>query len=100
MTKLHPLIDSWTLALESENKSPRTIEGYLESMRLFDRWLNQHHPDLMPDQITATHIRTWLVELAHTGRRPTVKTRWGGLKQFFTWCLTEAEIDTDPMGAM
>lgn len=98
MTKLQPLIDSWQLALESENKAPRTIGGYLESLGLFDRWLDQHHPDLAAHEITIRHCRAWLAELRDSGRQPsTVRTRWGGMRQFFAWCLAEGEIDENPM---
>jgi integrase/recombinase XerC len=97
VTKLHPLIESWTLALESENKAPKTIEGYLESMGLFDRWLDDRHPGLLPEEITPEILRTWLAELGVDRRPSTVKTRWGGLRQFWAWCLDEGEIDVNPM---
>ena len=30
---------SWKLSLEAQNKSPRTITQYLDSLRLFERFL-------------------------------------------------------------
>jgi integrase/recombinase XerC len=97
VTKLTPLITSWQLALESENKAPRTIEGYLETMTLFDRWLDDQHPGLMPEEISTEHCRTYLLQLGETRRPSTVKTRWGGLRQFWAWCLEEGEIEENPM---
>jgi site-specific recombinase XerD len=97
VTKLTPLISSWQLALESENKAPRTIGGYMETMRLFDRWLDDQDPGLMPEEISTEVCRRWFIALAETRKPSTVKTRWGGMRQFWSWCLAEGEIDLDPM---
>lgn len=97
VTKLTPLVSSWQLALESENKAPRTIEGYLESLMLFDRWLDQHHPGVLPEEISTETCRRWLAELGQTRKPSTVRTRYGGLRQFFAWCHDEGEIEANPM---
>ena len=36
---LSVLASSWRRALRAQNKSPRTVDGYLEGVRLFDDYL-------------------------------------------------------------
>ena len=36
---LHPLLEEWAGDLASENKSPRTIAGYLVDLRQFQHFL-------------------------------------------------------------
>lgn len=94
---LDALVTSWTLAMESDNKSPRTIAGYRESLTLLGRWLLEHDHPADPEDITAELLRTWLVELRETRSASTARTRWNGLRSFFAWALEEDEIPINPM---
>jgi site-specific recombinase XerD len=91
------LVSSWQLALEADNKSDRTIGNYGDSVELFTRWLADNDGPTDPGDVTATHIRTWIVELIDTRSASTARTRWNGLRSFFAWCLEEGEISVNPM---
>jgi site-specific recombinase XerD len=92
------LISSWTLALEAEAKSDRTVGNYGESLELFVRWLVDHDHPRDPGSITAELLRAWLVELIETRSASTARTRWNGLRSFFAWCHEEGETESNPMG--
>lgn len=96
-TALRALIPSWTLALEAENKSDRTVGGYHDSLELFARWLEETDQVVPPEDITTTMLRTWLVELTETRSASTARTRWNGLRSFFAWAHEEEEIPANPM---
>lgn len=88
---------SYQLAMQAENKSPRTIENYLASLDALTAWL----PDkgcTEVNAVSAHDVRTFLVALQDKGRSPeTVNTRYRGLRQFFKWAVLEEEIDASPM---
>lgn len=96
-TALRALIPSWTLAMEAESKSPKTVEGYGGSLEQLARWLEANHHPHEPDEITTTLLRTWLVELIETRSASTARTRWNGLRSFFAWATEEGEIPENPM---
>jgi len=97
---LQPLIDSFELALEAENKAPRTVGNYLEALSLFCRWLDEQHPGLEPDEVTATVCREWIGHLVATRSASTGRTRWAALRQFFAWAAAEGEVAVNPMEAV
>lgn len=97
---LQPLIDSWELALEAENKAPRTIGNYLEGLSLFCRWLDVEHTGLEPEEITAGLCREWIGHLVATRSASTGRTRWAALRQFFAWAAEEGEVPVNPMEAV
>lgn len=94
------LIDSWELALDAENKSPRTIGTYLESMRMFLRWLDDTNGASDPVEATPQQCRAWLAHLIEERSPATARTRWAALRMFFAWCHEEGEIATNPMAAV
>jgi integrase/recombinase XerC len=94
---LDALIASWELALEAENKSPRTVVNYRESLDLFTRWLVDHQQPTDPLQITTEVLRGWLAELLETRSASTARTRWTALRGFWAWAADEREIGANPM---
>lgn len=96
-TAYQALIDSWELALDAENKSPRTIDTYLEGMRMFLRWLDDTNGPEDPADITTAHCRAWLAHLVEQRSPATARTRWAALRQFWAWCHAEEEIPGNPM---
>jgi site-specific recombinase XerD len=91
------LLDSFTLALEAEGKSPKTVENYSRAVLAFARWLDAH--DLADDVTTvrADDVRGWLVSL-HGNVSPSTEYRnYSGCRQFFAWCVREGELEVSPM---
>ena len=91
------LTDSWTLALEAEGKSPRTVENYLWGPVQLAAWLTDHGHPADVRALTPALVREWLRHLADTKAENTVRGRYVGLRRFITWCLDERELDADPM---
>lgn len=96
-----PLLNSWELALEAENKSERTIGNYLEALDLFTRWLVEEHPDVDgPEDVTVDVCRKWIGHLVATRSASTGRTRWAAMRQFWAWAAEEGEVAVNPMEAV
>lgn len=113
----YPLIREWDRQLRSENKSPKTIQGYLESTWLLITWLDQlpKTPDESPDpdsdigdlarpnqpsDITKSHLIAWISHLLSINAPGTANNRYRAVQQWFNWLLGEDEIDVHPMARM
>jgi integrase/recombinase XerC len=91
------LLDSFTLALDAEGKSPKTVENYSRAVVAFARWLRAHD---MADDVTtvrADDVRGWLVSLKGNVSPSTEYRNYSGCRQFFAWCVREGELDVSPM---
>lgn len=89
---------SWGLSLRAGNKSPRTIEGYQTTVRLFDEYLAANGMPREVARIRRDHVEHYLVDLLERGAKPsTVATRHKGLRVFFGWLDEEGEIANNPM---
>ena len=94
------LLESWLLALESENKSPRTLEAYTWGPVQLAAWLHgQGHPDDVR-HLTTEQVRAWLRHLGATRSDNTVLHRYTAVRAFLGWCRAEGELDADPMANM
>lgn len=92
MATVTELLESWTISLEAERKSPKTVEGYTDSVAQLAAWL--HDPDV--SELTADTVRRWLRHLGATRSESTVRSRYNGVRQFLAWCVAESELDTSP----
>jgi site-specific recombinase XerD len=91
------LARSWTLAMQAEGKSPRTIGGYTETLELFTRWLIDTNRSAQVADVSRDDVRAWLAELRDRNKPSTVQTRYKGLRVYFGWLEREEEIATNPM---
>lgn len=90
------LLESWTIALEAERKSPKTVEGYTTSVQQLVTWLaGQDHSCDVAD-VTADQLRAWLRHLGDTRAESTVLSRYNGMRQYLAWCVVEGELDKSP----
>jgi len=91
------LLKEWLLVLRGDGKSPRTIDGYADSVRQLAAFLERGgFPPLT--RATAEHIREWLSELRQRGNKPaTVNTRYRGVYAFYKWLLKEGEVSENPL---
>jgi integrase/recombinase XerC len=91
------LLDSFTLALDAEGKSPKTVENYSRAVVAFARWLHAH--DLVDDvtAVRADDVRGWLVSLKGNVSPSTEYRNYSGARQFLAWCVREGELDVSPM---
>ena len=83
--------------LRGDGKSPRTIEGYADSVRQLASFLKTGgFPSL--SEATAEHVREWLNELRNRGNKPaTVNTRYRGVHAFYKWLVEEGELRENPL---
>ena len=87
--------------LRAGNKSPRTIETYLDAVDLFGRFLAAQGMPSAVSAIRREHIEAWLVNLADRGQAPaTVSNRYRSLHSFFAWLVDEDELAHSPMERM
>lgn len=91
------LLDSFTLALEAEGKSPKTVENYARAVTYFARWLHEQGRADDVATVTATDVRGWLVSLQGKASPSTEYRNYSGCRQFFAWCVREGELDVSPM---
>ncbi|CAN5737010.1 site-specific tyrosine recombinase XerD [soil metagenome] len=92
--------ESWRLALMAENKSPRTVETYLSSLRLFAEFLEKRRMPDNPADVTGEHVREFIADQLANWKPTTAHVRFRSLKTFFTWCESEGEIERNPMARL
>lgn len=92
---LAALLPSWKLALAADRKSPNTIEGYTDGVRLFLKWCAEHGH---PAALDRTLVRGWVTGLLNAGAAPTTaRARQMALKRFAAWLVEEDLIEADPL---
>jgi site-specific recombinase XerD len=98
---LSALSDSFRLALESENKSPRTLETYGQALAIFAAYLAEQGHSGQVKEITRDHVAAFTASLLVKGNKPaTASNRFRALKTFFKWAEGEGEIRQSPMANM
>jgi site-specific recombinase XerD len=98
---LAALIPSWRRSLSAENKSPRTVQSYVEAADQFMDFVVASGMPSAAASIKREHIEAWLVHLAELGRSPsTIANRYRSLQQLFRWLEDEGEIERSPMVKM
>lgn len=91
------LKSSWELSLKADNKSPRTVQSYLEGLGFFEDFLVERNYPTQVNQISRQHVEEWIIDLLAHKSPATAKTRFNSLKPFFTWAVDEDEISRSPM---
>lgn len=91
------LARSWELSLRAANRSPRTVEGYLATLRLFGDFLTERGMPTAVAALTREHIEEYLVYVLGRNKPATAAVRYKGLRVFFEWLREEGEVDQSPM---
>lgn len=95
------VLPSWLRHLKAENKSPRTIQSYEESVLQFARYLAQVGMPTDMTRIGREHVEAYEVSLFEIGRSAsTVAVRHRSLQQFFRWAEEERIAVPSPMAKM
>ncbi len=100
LADLDTLVASWRRALRAQNKSPRTVQGYLEGARLFTLYLRRERLVSGVAGLTREHVEAFMAEQLEQHRPSTARTRFRSLQQLFRWLVSEGEIRTSPMANM
>lgn len=90
---------SWHLSLRAAGRSPRTVEGYMASLRMFGDFLTERGMPTAVADLRREHVEAYLLDVTE-GQGNSVATqhvRYKGLRVFFEWAREEGEIDQSPM---
>jgi site-specific recombinase XerD len=97
---IYTLADSFERSLLAENLSPHTIQSYLQSLKLFARFMEENYQSHFAEQVQSSHIKEFLADCLASHSPATGQTRYRGLKAFFKWCAAEEILSSSPMGTM
>jgi site-specific recombinase XerD len=94
------LAESFELALQAQNKSPRTVQTYMESVRLFGGVLRELGMPRELQHIKREHVEAFIAQLLSVYKPATAHNRYRALSTFFKFCMEEGEISRSPMERM
>ncbi|MEZ5167314.1 MAG: tyrosine-type recombinase/integrase [Acidimicrobiales bacterium] len=99
-TSVDRIGQSWRHALRAENKSPRTIDGYMLTVRLFGEWLIGEGRPTAIDKVTRDDVRGFLADQLERNKPATALARYKGLRLLFKFAQTEGDIAASPMATI
>lgn len=88
--------DSWDLSLRADGYAANTLLSYRAGLANFAAWLRELDPSIGPADVTREHIRGWIVYARETRSPNTARSWFPAVRNFFTWCVNEGEIDDNP----
>ncbi len=102
------LQDDWLWSLRAANRTPSTLESYIETTRFFYQFLRSKGMPTDVAAITREHIESYMVHLLTEPnprtRQPvmpaTAHKRYRALQQFFKWLVEQGELKQSPMDRM
>lgn len=94
-------VESYRRHLRAENKSPATLDTYLNALQRFARYLAEQGMPIAVRGVRREHVEAFLVALAEGGAAPaSVNLYYRSLQPFWKWALDEGEIGESPMARM
>lgn len=93
-------LQGYELSLRARNRSPKTITGYLQTVLLFADFLSQTGLPRTVNLLARGHVEAFVADQVARWKPKTAQIRYGDLRQFFNWLVTEGEISAHPMAAM
>jgi site-specific recombinase XerD len=97
---LDSAISSWERALRARNRSPKTIRSYVDTARLLEAFLCEHHLPTDVRSIKSEHLELLIGDQLRRWRPTTAAVRYRSLQQLFAWLVAREEIPTSPMAKM
>lgn len=94
------LATSFELSLLAANRSPRTVQGYLEGVRLMVEHFEAMGMPMAVDSIAREHVESFITDQLKRHKPSTAWTRFRSVQQFFKWCVEEGERRDSPMANM
>jgi Phage integrase, N-terminal SAM-like domain len=94
------LAESFEIGLAARNLSPRTVKGYLESVRLLAGYLARSGMPTRLDSIAREHVEAFVAAELERVSPTSVHIRYRGLQGFFKWAVSDGEIAVSPMISM
>lgn len=91
------LLPSWERSLRATNKSPRTVQSYMESAGQLADFLGDGC-DL--GDVDRGDVESWMIWLIEHRSASTARVRFASVQQLFRWAVDEGEIKASPMVSM
>ncbi len=96
--ELAGLLDSFTLHLRAERKSPQTVKTYTDGVRAFLHWAEREGIAPALDRPTVDKFTAGLLDAG--AEAATARSRQLAVRRFSAWLAAEGEIDTDQLTHM
>src|SRR3954449_12426665 len=90
------LLRSFARSLRARNRSPRTVQAYLESARLLVEYSGGRDLDLL----TRGDSEDFLGDQLSRHRATTAAGRYRNLQQFYRWAVEEQLVEVSPMAGL
>ena len=97
---LEDLLPSWARSLKARNRSPRTVQSYLESAQQLISYLRRTGMPTAVTHLSREHVEAYLADLQGKVKPGSVAVRYRSLQQLFRWLADEGEVSADPMARM
>ncbi len=94
------LVMSFRRHLLAENKAPRTVQTYSESLRRFAEYLAAQGMPTDPTLVAREHVEAFIAELLTRHKPATAANRYRALQTFYRWLAEEGEVAVSPMAKM
>lgn len=94
------LAESFRRTLLAENKSPRTVATYGESLKAFQNFVTAEGMPSDPAHLRRERVEAFIAFLLEHYKPATASNRYRGLQAFFRWCVEEGELKSSPMAKM
>jgi site-specific recombinase XerD len=91
---------SFARHLAAENKAPRTIQVYLESLNALERFLIAEQLPTEVGSLRREHLEAFVADLLTHAKATTASVRYRALQQFFKWAASDDLIVRSPMEKM
>ena len=86
--------------LTAENRSPRTIRTYVDSVRQLHTYFEQQGMPLELAQVRREHVEAFIVSLLERWKSSTANNRYRSLQAFFKYADEEGLVSESPMARM
>ena len=94
------MAESFRRALIAENKSPRTVQTYLDSVTRFRDYLVAENLPVAVRAVRREHVEAFITDLLARFKPATASVRYRALQTFFKWLVAEGELEASPMERM
>jgi integrase len=95
---INELTPDYLRDLQRRKLSPRTVTGYADTLRLFDRFIAENGWPREVASVRRDAVEAWDAHLQRTGRSEATRdTRHRGLLAFWKWAVEQGEIKISPM---
>jgi site-specific recombinase XerD len=94
------VVQSWRRHLAAENKAPRTLETYTESINTFVAFLVAQGMPTDPADVSREHCEAFIADLLARFKPATANNRYRAMRTFYAWLVEEGEIPVSPMAKM